>query len=351
MRIGKPIPLVSNRWRYGRSDHRSQTESGRKLPNRRDIDGNVWDGENPLGFQIPLFGHSELSRKHMRGGINFTLSHFVPKVRQDFKYHYFYFLARRFFSCEGFPWWFTKADFFERWKKAKFSEAALVRIWKEWHKEENPFLEFVRPASSNPFTRLVSVRKVGDGRTIRITSEKVFEPVKSLPDFKLLCHAITAARPSKGSIEEVSEMERRNRSIDYVRTVRSRTLTTIGQNFGLTKTAISKNLTKAKQKFSFFNMSARYTTYNGQIMRLSNLYSIKGIEYRFSPKSAPKREKTGDLPRSETRTKTIRPKFLRKASFTYWTKIEITPRMKATKSIFIPREMYCDVYSNVLRNL
>lgn len=290
----------------------------------------------------------------MRGGINFALSHFVPKSRPDFKYHYFYFLSRWFFSFEGFPWGFTKADFFERWKKAKFSEASLVRIWKEWHKEDNPFLEFVRPASWKPFTRLVSVRKVWDGRTIWITSHKIFELVKSLPDFKLFCYAISAARPSKGGLEEISELEKKNRSIDYVKTVRSRTLTTIGKRFGLTKTAISKNLTKAKGKFSFFNVSARFTTYNGQIMRLSNLYSVRGIEYRFSPKSVPKRKELGDLPHSETddrnKTKTIRPKFLRKSSFTYGTKIDITPEMKATKSIFIPREMYQDAYLNALRS-
>lgn len=287
----------------------------------------------------------------MRGGINFALSHFVPENRPDFKYHYFYFLSRWFFSFEGFPWGFTKSDFFERWKKAKFSEASLVRIWKEWHKEENPFLEFVRPTFWKPFTRLVSVRKVWDGRTIRITSHRVFELVKSLPDFKLLCYAIGAARPSKWSIEEVSELERKNRSIDYVRTVRSRTLTTMGKSFGLTKTATSKNLTKAKEKFSFFNVSARYTTYNGQIMRLSNVYSVRGIEYRFSPKSVPKRKELGDLPHPETndrnKTKTIRPKFLRKASFIYWTKIDITPEMKAKKSIFIPRDMYHEAYLNV----
>ncbi len=289
----------------------------------------------------------------MRGGINFALSHFVPKSRPDFKYHYFYFLSRWFFSYDGFPWGFTKTDFFERWKKAKFSEVSLVRIWKEWHTEKNPFLEFVRPVSWKSFTRLVSVRKVWDGRTIRITSEKVFTSVKSLPDFKLLCYAISAARPSKGRLEEVSELEKKNRSIDYVRTVRSRTLTTIGKSFGLTKSATSKNLTKAKEKFSFFNVSARYTTYNGQIMRLSNVYSIKGIEYRFSPKNAPKREKTSDLPHSEAdernKTKTIQPKFLRKTSFTYGTKIDITPKMKATKSIFIPREMYHETYLNALR--
>lgn len=277
--------------------------------------------------------------------VNFNLTHFIPQSKNMWKYHYFYFLARYFFAYDDFPGWFTKNDFIKAGKDKKFSVKKLSWIWKHGHKKENPFLDFVSVKDGNDFTRLKSYRTIWDGRTVRITKETIFKSIKSLPDFKLLCYAIVSARPSKGNVDDIEKMESKKQNIFYVRLVRSRTLSTIWETFfWWSKTATSKILTKAKDKFSFFHISKRFTTYNWKIMRISNLYSMNGIEYHFSKNKWNKVKIDRFLSDWNDEVRTIKTRVIRKERFIFWNKINITKEMRENKEIFIDRDLYQDIY-------
>lgn len=111
---------------------------------------------------------------------------------------------------------------------------------------------------------------------------------------------------------------------------------------------MSKSLTKAERLFSFFNISERYKTYNGQIVRISNLYSIKGIEYSFSVKNLPKDQKIGKKNTFEKDIQTIKPRVLRKKKFIYGEKVPISYEMNKNDSVFLSREMYEIAYRNII---
>lgn len=281
--------------------------------------------------------------------INFPVSFFIVKENKKWKYHYFYFLCRYFFNFEWFPWWFQKEDFFKYWKQSWYTHSSLKRIWVDWCVIDNPFIEFVFwKDGSMALYRLKSHRRDNDERTVRITSKTILQSIQTLPEFKLLCIAIIASRPSKADKDDISKMERKKNSIWYVKLLRSRTLATIGNEFWKSKSAISKLLNRADNKFSFFTISARYTTYNWKIARISNIYSLRGIIYHFHKKSMPSVQRIDFWPWYDCGIRTIKPRPLKKKVFTYGRNIDHWKRSDIWKDIFLDREAYTDAYKNMI---
>ena len=281
--------------------------------------------------------------------INLPVSFFIIKEVKKWKYSYFYFLCRYFFNFDWFPWWFQKEDFFKYWKLSGYSHSSLKRIWTDGCKIDNPYIEFVIwKDSSVVLYRLRSHRRDIDERTVRISSKTVLQSIQSLPDFKLLCFIIIASRPSKGHKDDISKMERKKNSIWYVKLLRSRTLTTIGSEFWKSKSAISKILNRADGKFSFFTISARYTTYHWKIARISNIYSLRGIIYHFHRKSMPLAKRMNFWVWYDDGIRTIKPKPLKKKTFIYGKNIDRWKRSDIWKDIFLDREAYDDAYKNLI---
>lgn len=281
--------------------------------------------------------------------INFPASFFIVKENKKWKYHYFYFLCRYFFNFEWFPWWFQKEDFFKYWKQSWHTHSSLKRIWADWCVADNPFIELVFwKEGSVVLYRFKSHRRDNDERTVRIGSKTVLQSIQTLPEFKLLCVAIIASRPSKADKDDISKMERKKNSIWYVKLLRSRTLATIGNEFWKSKSAISKLLNRADDKFSFFTISARFTTYHWKIARISNIYSLRGITYHFHKKSIPSAQRMNISVWYDDGIRTIQPRPLKKKKFIYGKMIEWWKRNEIWTDIFLDREAYIDAYKNMI---
>lgn len=281
--------------------------------------------------------------------INLPVSFFIIKDAKKWKYSYFYFLCRYFFNFNWFPWWFQKEDFFKHWKLSGYSHSALKRIWADGCAIDNQNIEFVIwKDGSVVLYRLRSHRRDIDERTVRISSKTILQSIQSLPDFKLLCFTVIASRPSKANKDDISKMERKKNNIWYVKLLRSRTLATIWNEFWKSKSAISKLLNRADDKFSFFTISARYTTYHWKIARISNIYSLRGITYHFHRKSMPLAKRMNFWPWYDDGIRTIKPRPLKKKVFTYGKNIDYWKRSEIWKDIFLDREAYNDAYKNLI---
>lgn len=268
--------------------------------------------------------------KHFQGFcISFTLSHFIPE-NSDFSTHYLYFLCRYFFNFSRFSWDFSFNDFIEKWEQKWWKSRTLRRIWNQWI-GENPFIEQwdIKKEGLLIYT-LKSHRKMDDWRMLVITNEKIFQETSSLPRFKHLCFAIVSSRPTT----QTAKIDTKLKDTKIINYSPSRTLSCIGTVFGKSKNAISKSLNRAESEFSFFHVTNRYTRYNGEIVQISNYYSIEYIEYSFAIKKKWKVLK---------RVNRLRTPVCKKKSITVWKK------MKGEK--FVPQEYYHVAYKNVIKSL
>lgn len=172
----------------------------------------------------------------------------------------------------------------------------------------------MEPKNGKPFPRLRNRKSTNDPRTVKITSDEVFRRVKDAVDFKRLCYAIVASSPSK--VPKSSEPPKKAKDANHAKNVRSRTLSTIGKRFfGGSKSSVSKILSEAEKTFPFFKSSSRYVEYGGRLMRLSNVYSIKYVEYGYS------RFDKGNGSSADYGTKTLKPRFLRKTKYVFGKKL------------------------------
>jgi hypothetical protein len=280
--------------------------------------------------------------------IQFPISYCIVREDEKWKYHYFYFLCRYFFNFEWFPWGFDRPLFFQYGRKCGYSISALKRIWHDGCDTHNPFIETIISKQWVILYRLRSHRRDMDERTVCINSQTVLSSIHSLPDFKLLCFVIIASRPSKACEADIKKMERHKSNALYAKLVRSRTLTTIGVEFGKSKSATSKLLNRADEKFSFFTISARYMTFHGKIARISNIYSVRGISYHFHRKDTILTQRSENTIWYEAGIRTIEPRALRKKTFVYGRKIEWWKKNVIGKEIFLDREAYSYAYLTMI---
>lgn len=79
-------------------------------------------------------------------------------------------------------------------------------------------------------------------------------------------------------------------------------------------------------------------------MRISNLYSVNGIEYHFLKNKWNKVKIDRVLSDWDDDVRTIKTRVIRKERFIFWNKINISKEMRENKEIFIDRELYQDIY-------
>jgi len=231
--------------------------------------------------------------------IRFNINLFEIDDYQDWYKHYFIFLIRYFTHSKNFSWMIRKSEFIEIWQNFWFSKRNLENIYQKW-KKDNKFIKEIRKKWKN---QLIFLNSIFNEWWLLVYIEKeLIAKIQDINYFRSFCYMIIASRPLK------TEKSIKKGMYEYKNP--SRIIKTIWTKFwDVEKSTMSKRLKKAKELFSdYFNITNRYSYFEGFIVQLSNLYSIKWVVYVIKKDKRNKyKEFSGDF-----NNKIIKNKFIKK---------------------------------------
>lgn len=205
--------------------------------------------------------------------VKFNINHFkIWNYKDGYKY-FLHFLIRYFFSASDFSGRVSYSDFIKRWMEYWFSSITLKNIFHKG-KIDNPFFHKVELVKWNEYLYLKSVNLKKKGSMLVYIQNSLLKKVRNLWDFRSLCYMLI----SSNIIFSPVSLKKR----EYI-TMQWRSLKTIWKSFwNVSKHTMSIRLHTAQKKFpKFFNITARYTSYNSFVIQINNLYSIKWVRYIY----------------------------------------------------------------------
>lgn len=242
--------------------------------------------------------------------------------------HYLIFLIKYFFHSKDFSGRVEKREFINKGEEYWFSRDELSKIFQRGI-TDNPFIS--RTEITEKTTHIYikwSYNKTGLGTMLVYVDKKICRDVKNLQTFRYLCYIIIASR--------ISIVDWNIKKVDYIQDLSSRSLSTIGRSFWwCSKSIMSRRITQAQIVFQhIFNKTHRYTTHNGYLEQMTNIYSLKWVRYvyRYRSKYTPKQIRQNKLEHhwimkngrssGEERKKFVMPEFITKKKVNIW---EYTP--------------------------
>lgn len=269
----------------------------------------------------------------MKNYIKYNIKHFEIKERSDWYRYFFNFLSRQLFSSNNFSGYYSKNDFLSKWVEFWLSERSVNNIYIQGSKE-NPFLLKIKKKWKSFIELKTNKCNKNDFNLFVFVHNDVIKKIKDLETFRSFCYMVISWKPcmiGKWIKKWIIETK-----------LRSRTLTTIWKSFwDTTKDVMSKRIKRSKTLFNEFQVSSRYTTYHDKIVRLSNLYNVNEIIYKYIPIWKKIKKDT------DKNMKTIIPKANNKKVI-FWNKIEIK---KWEKMKYFTSNDYSDFYKNIVDNI
>ncbi len=231
--------------------------------------------------------------------IRYNIELFEIKDYSNWYNHYLVFLIRYFTHSKNFSWMIKKSEFIKKWQEFWFTKRSLENIYQKW-KKDNEFIKEIRRKWKEQYIFLNSI--FNQNNYLVYIEKDLIKLVENINIFRSLCYIIIASRPLK------TEKSIKKNMYEYKNP--SRTIKTIWNKFWDTeKSTMSKRLTKAKDIFKdYFNISNRYAFFEGFMVQLSNLYSIKWIRYAIKKD---KRIKNKEIKKNDD-LKLIKNKYIEK---------------------------------------
>lgn len=242
--------------------------------------------------------------------------------------HYLIFLIKYFFHSKDFSGRVEKREFINKGEEYGFSRDELLKIFQRWI-TDNHFISRIENKETTSYIYIKwSYNKTGLGTMLVYVDKKICRDVISLQNFRYLCYIIIASR--------ISMVNWNVKKVDYTQDLYSRSLSTIGRSFWwCSKSTMSRRISQAHKVFQhIFNKTHRYTTNNGYLEQMTNIYSLRWVRYvyRYRSKYTPKQIRQNKQEHhwimkngrssGEERKKFVMPEFITKTKVNIW---EYTP--------------------------